>query len=228
VLVCGYAWFVRWGRAATWAWTRSPSSHPSKPMMMILTVTIITTMLLLLLPVMMKRRRRVGACLDDNGDVRRISMGNGEQSLSREVYRLSQTLDFFRLLSFYYSACGSVHDDDDDDDDDDDGGGGGDVDDDSHDDGHDHVHDEDGAPLAWQLLPEPVGALRVRLHPHVSPAPGTPPATCGVAYLDDGGEAFFVMMMRMMMIVKKKKKMMMMMMMMMHLPHDNDAALSWC
>ena len=33
-------------------------------------------------------------------------MGNGEQSISREIYRLSQLLDGARLLSFYYSSNG--------------------------------------------------------------------------------------------------------------------------
>ncbi|CAM9314305.1 unnamed protein product, partial [Discosporangium mesarthrocarpum] len=40
------------------------------------------------------------------GFVAKISMGNGMQSRSREVYRISQQLDIFRLLSFYYSSVG--------------------------------------------------------------------------------------------------------------------------
>lgn len=36
----------------------------------------------------------------------KIASGNGEQVLSRDVYRLGQRLDFFRMLSFFYSSVG--------------------------------------------------------------------------------------------------------------------------
>lgn len=36
----------------------------------------------------------------------KVSSGNGEQSLSRDVYRLGQLFDFFRLLSFYSTSVG--------------------------------------------------------------------------------------------------------------------------
>eukprot|EP00250_Pteridium_aquilinum_P008090 c17661_g1_i2 orf=354-6008(+) len=36
----------------------------------------------------------------------KVSSGNGEQSLSRDVYRLGQLLDFFRMLSFYITSVG--------------------------------------------------------------------------------------------------------------------------
>ena len=36
----------------------------------------------------------------------KVSSGNGEQSLSRDVYRLGQLLDFFRMLSFYVTSVG--------------------------------------------------------------------------------------------------------------------------
>ena len=36
----------------------------------------------------------------------KLSQGNAEQSLSRDVYRLCNRLDFFRLLSFYYGGIG--------------------------------------------------------------------------------------------------------------------------
>ncbi|KAH7428186.1 hypothetical protein KP509_10G079800 [Ceratopteris richardii] len=36
----------------------------------------------------------------------KVSSGNGEQSLSRDVYRLGQLLDFFRMLSFYTTSVG--------------------------------------------------------------------------------------------------------------------------
>ena len=32
--------------------------------------------------------------------------GNGEQVLSRDVYRLGQLFDFFRMLSFFYTTVG--------------------------------------------------------------------------------------------------------------------------
>jgi callose synthase len=40
------------------------------------------------------------------GFTAKISMGNGMQARSREVSRLAQQYDFFRLLSFYYSSVG--------------------------------------------------------------------------------------------------------------------------
>ncbi|KAK9075497.1 hypothetical protein SSX86_003821 [Deinandra increscens subsp. villosa] len=36
----------------------------------------------------------------------KVASGNGEQVLSRDVYRLGQRLDFFRMLSFYYTTVG--------------------------------------------------------------------------------------------------------------------------
>ncbi|XVE81624.1 hypothetical protein DITRI_Ditri15bG0079900 [Diplodiscus trichospermus] len=36
----------------------------------------------------------------------KIACGNGEQVLSRDVYRLGQRLDFFRMLSFFYTTVG--------------------------------------------------------------------------------------------------------------------------
>lgn len=36
----------------------------------------------------------------------KVSSGNGEQMLSRDVYRLGHRLDFFRMLSFYYTTVG--------------------------------------------------------------------------------------------------------------------------
>ena len=36
----------------------------------------------------------------------KLASGNGEQCLSRDVYRIGQRLDFTRLLSFYYSGIG--------------------------------------------------------------------------------------------------------------------------
>lgn len=36
----------------------------------------------------------------------KVSSGNGEQILSRDVYRLAHRLDFFRMLSFYHTTVG--------------------------------------------------------------------------------------------------------------------------
>ncbi|KAH9316294.1 hypothetical protein KI387_024921, partial [Taxus chinensis] len=36
----------------------------------------------------------------------KVSSGNGEQVLSRDVYRLGQLFDFFRMLSFYFTTVG--------------------------------------------------------------------------------------------------------------------------
>ncbi|KAK7358028.1 hypothetical protein VNO80_17327 [Phaseolus coccineus] len=36
----------------------------------------------------------------------KVSGGNGEQVLSRDVYRLGQLFDFFRMMSFYYTTVG--------------------------------------------------------------------------------------------------------------------------
>ncbi|KAK1275515.1 Callose synthase 12 [Acorus gramineus] len=36
----------------------------------------------------------------------KVASGNGEQVLSRDVYRLGHRLDFFRMLSFYYTTIG--------------------------------------------------------------------------------------------------------------------------
>ena len=36
----------------------------------------------------------------------KLSQGAGEQSLSRDVYRLAQRLDFSRLLSYYFGGIG--------------------------------------------------------------------------------------------------------------------------
>ncbi|WCJ19020.1 glucan synthase-like 3 [Euphorbia peplus] len=37
----------------------------------------------------------------------KIANGNGEQTLSRDVYRLGHRFDFFRMLSFYFTTIGS-------------------------------------------------------------------------------------------------------------------------
>lgn len=37
----------------------------------------------------------------------KVSSGNGEQVLSRDVYRLGHRLDFFRMLSFFFTSIGS-------------------------------------------------------------------------------------------------------------------------
>ena len=34
------------------------------------------------------------------------AIGNGEQTLSRDVYRLGQRFDFYRMLSFYFTTVG--------------------------------------------------------------------------------------------------------------------------
>jgi callose synthase len=36
----------------------------------------------------------------------KVSAGNAEQLLSRDVYRLGHRLDFFRMLSFYHTSVG--------------------------------------------------------------------------------------------------------------------------
>ncbi|XP_010919535.1 callose synthase 12 [Elaeis guineensis] len=36
----------------------------------------------------------------------KVASGNGEQTLSRDVYRLGHRLDFFRMLSFFYTTVG--------------------------------------------------------------------------------------------------------------------------
>ncbi|XP_042477426.1 callose synthase 7-like [Macadamia integrifolia] len=36
----------------------------------------------------------------------KVSNGNGEQTLSRDVYRLGRRFDFFRMLSFYFTTVG--------------------------------------------------------------------------------------------------------------------------
>ncbi|KAJ4820602.1 glucan synthase-like 1 [Rhynchospora pubera] len=36
----------------------------------------------------------------------KVSSGNGEQTLSRDIYRLGHRLDFFRMLSFFYTTVG--------------------------------------------------------------------------------------------------------------------------
>lgn len=36
----------------------------------------------------------------------KVASGNGEQVLSRDVYRLGHRLDFFRMLSFYFTTVG--------------------------------------------------------------------------------------------------------------------------
>ncbi|XAR62352.1 1,3-beta-glucan synthase [Bertholletia excelsa] len=37
----------------------------------------------------------------------KVACGNGEQTLSRDVYRLGHRFDFFRMLSFYFTTVGS-------------------------------------------------------------------------------------------------------------------------
>lgn len=36
----------------------------------------------------------------------KVANGNGEQTLCRDVYRLGQRFDFFRMLSFYFTTVG--------------------------------------------------------------------------------------------------------------------------
>lgn len=36
----------------------------------------------------------------------KVSSGNGEQILSRDVFRLGQLFDFFRMFSFFYTSVG--------------------------------------------------------------------------------------------------------------------------
>jgi len=36
----------------------------------------------------------------------KVAGGNGEQVLSRDVYRLGQLLDFFRMMSFFFTTVG--------------------------------------------------------------------------------------------------------------------------
>ena len=36
----------------------------------------------------------------------KLANGNGEQTLSRDVYRLGRRFDFYRMLSFYFSTVG--------------------------------------------------------------------------------------------------------------------------
>ena len=35
-----------------------------------------------------------------------MATGNGEQTLSRDIYRLGQRFDFFRMLSVYFTTVG--------------------------------------------------------------------------------------------------------------------------
>jgi hypothetical protein len=36
----------------------------------------------------------------------KVANGNGEQTISRDIYRLGQGFDFFRMLSCYYTTVG--------------------------------------------------------------------------------------------------------------------------
>lgn len=36
----------------------------------------------------------------------KVAGGNGEQVLSRDIYRVGQLFDFFRMLSFYFTTVG--------------------------------------------------------------------------------------------------------------------------
>ena len=36
----------------------------------------------------------------------KIANGNGEQTMSRDVYRLGHRMDFFRMLSVYFTTVG--------------------------------------------------------------------------------------------------------------------------
>ena len=36
----------------------------------------------------------------------KVANGNGEQSLSRDIYRLGHRFDFFRMLSCYFTTVG--------------------------------------------------------------------------------------------------------------------------
>jgi len=36
----------------------------------------------------------------------KVACGNGEQTLTRDLYRLGHRFDFFRMLSFYFTTVG--------------------------------------------------------------------------------------------------------------------------
>ena len=36
----------------------------------------------------------------------KVANGNGEQTLSRDIYRLGRRFDFYRMLSFYFTTVG--------------------------------------------------------------------------------------------------------------------------
>ena len=36
----------------------------------------------------------------------KVACGNGEQTISRDIYRLGHRFDFFRMLSFYFTSVG--------------------------------------------------------------------------------------------------------------------------
>ena len=36
----------------------------------------------------------------------KVASGNGEQTLSRDIYRLGQLFDFFRMMSFFFTTVG--------------------------------------------------------------------------------------------------------------------------
>lgn len=36
----------------------------------------------------------------------KVASGNGEQTLSRDIYRLGQLFDFFRMCSFFFTTVG--------------------------------------------------------------------------------------------------------------------------
>ena len=36
----------------------------------------------------------------------KVANGNGEQTLSRDVYRLGRRFDFYRMMSFYFTTVG--------------------------------------------------------------------------------------------------------------------------
>lgn len=54
----------------------------------------------------MGKGRDVGLC-QTQGFVAKISMGNGEQLLSRDLFRLGNQAGFVRCLSLYFTSVGS-------------------------------------------------------------------------------------------------------------------------
>ena len=70
-----------------------------------LTLTVILPLTLTLAPTQVGKGRDVGMQQIYKFEAK-LASGNGEQCLSRDVFRIGQRLDFTRLLSFYYSGIG--------------------------------------------------------------------------------------------------------------------------